>query len=330
MRKEESSKEKVSQVFSTARIYALLSIVSAHIYFPNTFAGQVFNRFGTLGVIVFLMISGYYFRTEKFVDWKNLAVKKAHSILVPWLVCGTLTWLYNAILSPLNRSFLGWLNWLLGNGSYLYYLTILLLCLALLFKAGKLIICLTLPLTVASILLTSFGVFEPILAFLHINNYLNLFNWIGFFGAGMLLQKISEETIFSFLKKGRIWFLAIFSLLFSILLFFPNIKTDYFSFLAIPFEILGGLAILGLSTWRLTGCKFFQLLAGASFPIYLLHIVFIGLFDQLLNQFIITRIFSPVIIIMFVFGIIMLFKVLSKILKMEKVFSLVTGMRNLK
>ena len=140
MYKDEENTRKISHIFSTARIYALLSIVSAHMYFPNTFSGQIFNRFGSLGVIIFLFISGYYYRHEKFGGWKNLFKKKFISVVIPWFVCGTLTWVYNIILSSQNHSLLGWLNWIFGNGSYLYYLTILMLCFVLLYKANRLVI----------------------------------------------------------------------------------------------------------------------------------------------------------------------------------------------
>ena len=324
---QEDYKEKLSQIFSTARIYALISIVSAHIYFADSFSGQILNRFGTLGVIVFLLISGYYYRPEKFHNWKKLFAKKAVSIGIPWLICGTLTWGYNIILSSQNRSLFGWLNWILGNGSYLYYLTILMLCFIILFKANKVMIWLMIPLSVFSIFLTALDLLQPILLFLRINNYLNVFNWLGFFSLGMLLQTISEEKIVQFLIKSRIWFIALFALVFVTLLFFPEIDTYYFSFLAIPYEFLGGLAILGVATWSLVGHRFFQRLSSGTFTIYLIHIVFIGLLDRVLNIFIVTRFFAPICIILITFFVIIFAKKVAKILKIEKIFDLAIGFR---
>ncbi len=318
----------VSSVFSTARIYALLSIVSAHFAYVGTFSFVILNRFGTIGVIAFLIMAGYFFKTEKFASFGVLLKKKAVSLCIPWLFLGTLTWCYNAILVPNNRGILQYLKWIFGNGSYLYYMPMLLLCFILMYKAPKWCRFIAIGLNVLSILLTASGLLKPILEYLNITNYLNVFNWIGFFAFGMLLQDISEEKLTTFFIKSRFWFISAFLIVFSLIIIFNNIPADYFSFIAIPYEMIGAFAIFGLSTFSLTKFSVFRQLSNCSFSIYLVHIIFIGLLDGVMDNYTITQLLSPVVTIFLMF---ILFAVAISIfdkLKMNKLLAIITGIRN--
>ena len=106
-----------------------------------------------------------------------------------------------------------------------------------------------------------------------------------------------------------------------------EIPYHYFSFVAIPYEILGGMAILSLSTYSLTRFSVFNCLSGFSFSIYLFHMILIGLFDRLLGISEITRLLSPMVIIASCFLVFLLAWNLAKGLRLEKIYTLLTGAR---
>ena len=108
---------------------------------------------------------------------------------------------------------------------------------------------------------------------------------------------------------------------------FSEIKLDYFSYLAIPFEAIGVLAVFSVSTFQLTDKNIFSELSASSFTIYLIHMIFIGLLDGYLARFVVLRLLSPIIIIVISFGILMLGLFVSKKLKLGKVYCLLTGLR---
>ncbi len=321
------TKQTTSSMFATARIYALLSIVSAHLYFLDTFEAAVLSRLSTFGVILFLFMAGYFFRPLKFENFGSLCRKKWISICIPWFFLGSLTFLYKALLSPSFRSVAAFFRWMIGYDSYLYYLPVLLFCFLICYKAPKICLWLMLPITVCSLLLTAAGVLGPVLAALHINNYLNPFNWIGFFALGMLAQGLGEETLFVFFKKSRFLWMALFVATFSLLLVFREVRFDYFSFVAVPFELLGAGATLGLSTFTLTHIPFFKRLSDISFSTYLIHMIFIGLLDEVLAKTAPTRFLSSVIIIAVCFAFFFITQGVAKRLHLHRAYEVLLGVR---
>ena len=125
----------MSQTLATARIWCLLSVVAAHAVYVGTFAGAFWSRLGTVGVVLYLFMAGYLYNPSKFDSIVVLIKKKFLSIGVPWLCCGTLVWVYNAILSTKFRSLLGYIKWMFGNGTYLYYIPVIFACFLAFYKA---------------------------------------------------------------------------------------------------------------------------------------------------------------------------------------------------
>lgn len=327
--KQLTHKEKVSMIFSTARIYALISIVCAHIYFADGVVSSVFSRVGSIGVIVFLIISGYFYRTNRFGSFFNMIKKKIISIIIPWLVLGTLTWLYNFILTvDKSRFLISYINWIVGNGSYLYYLNVLFICFLIFYKNNKYILVFAVIFNIISIVCTAFGLLSNILNLLRINNYLNIFNWIGFFALGIMLQSVKDENIVRFILKSRFIFLALFNVALIVLIIFSTVEAHYFSLLAIPFELLGTLAIMGISTYDLTKIKVFKGVSNYSFTIYLVHVVFIGLLDVVFMKNIILIILCPALIICVCYILLWFVLFLAKKIKLKNFACLILGIRD--
>ncbi len=323
----QTSKATLSGVFSTSRIYCLISIVSAHLSFPGTFSQTVLARFSLVGVVGFLVMAGYFYKPAKFGSFVGLLKKKAISIGLPWIVFGFLTWLYNAILVPERRNLVALLKWIFGNGSFLYYMTVIVICFIVFYRYNKFTLCGAILINIASVIFTATGLLKPIIDVLHISDFLNVFNWVGFFAAGMLLQQIDEHRLLAFLVKYRILFIIAFGVCFVVSIIFKDVSFTYFSYLAIPFELIGVWAFFSLSTFQLTNIKLFSNLSDASFTIYLVHMIFVGFLDGLLSKFEISRLLSPLVIIAVTFVCLMIGLWVSRKIKLDKVYCLVTGLR---
>lgn len=320
----------ISEIVATARIYAIVSVLCAHLSYANSVVGDLFVKLGTIGVVVFLISSGYYFVPQKFDGFKALLKKKTKSICVPWIILGSLVWVYNVLLSPKFRSPLGYVKWILGNGTYLYYITVLIVCFLLCYKAKKIFLIGLVSLNIVSVILTACGVLTPVINYLHITHYLNVFNWIGFFALGMLLRRLPEEKIQGFLLKARIPVVIAFCVVVVLVMKYNHEDFTYFTYIAIPYELLGCLAVFSVSTIPLVRLNVFSRLSESTYAIYLIHMVFIGLLDSVFERHLLLQAVSPVAIVAIAFVTLAIGSVVFEKLKMQNIYCLVTGIRTKK
>lgn len=175
---------------------AIISVISAHcnavLDTTNRFAvmsSLLLQNIGTLGVICFFVISGMLFHHPG----KNLGQffeKKIRNIIIPWFISATCVYLYVYLRKP-PITLKGCLNFVLGNGSYCYYLTVLMVLYALftllpfMRKNSVLLIC-------EGITVVSIVWFYNIGG---VNPYLNIFNWIGYFALGFQISENQEIWI---------------------------------------------------------------------------------------------------------------------------------------
>ena len=192
---------RLSTTISVARALALVSIVSAHALFvsqtPQAFV-SFYSKLGTVGVAAYFMISGFLYFPKNYAGFGKMLKNKARSIGIPWLVLGSVGYLYNAFG---NKSFsaAAYLEFMLGKNSYLYFLTMLFFCFVVCyFVNSKLVLLAFAALSVLSLELTAFGVLQPVIAALHITNYLNIFNWLGFLPLAGLFKQSTPTVFFSF------------------------------------------------------------------------------------------------------------------------------------
>lgn len=55
----------INTILSIARVFAILSVIIAHARNANLgYVSVVTERLGTIGVVLFLFISGYYFKPQ--------------------------------------------------------------------------------------------------------------------------------------------------------------------------------------------------------------------------------------------------------------------------
>lgn len=309
-----------------------MSIVCAHVSVvskdTNTFnrtSGLILDSLGSIGVGIFLLISGYLFFNNK----KSLTVffkAKIKTIFIPWVFCGTLNFLYIA----LRKGGLDFINWLLAltQNSHLYYLSVLVLSYLLFWrlKNENWFLILMIVLSVISIKLTGLGV-------LKVNPYTNPFNWSIYFSFGILLKKYNllEKTAMISEK----YFLTISLLYLSTLAIYVYNGTyiSYWAYAPIIAEIIAIGAFMGFSMFFIDNKsnKILLKLGKMSFAIYLLHMPFAGMLINIFNHYNLWYLtfFRPFIVILItVSGIEIVRYLFEKIHKKNLLYTLIGLNRN--
>ena len=201
MERAQSEKQRVSEAFTVSRVLAILSVIVAHTTFPvaeGSVAADLLTSLGAIGVVVFFIISGYYFNPAKYGSLGAFLKPKLTSVVLPWVAMTTFVFVARAAV-------MGWADFnlpafglfLVGHGSYLYYLTVLMVCYVAYFypvQQDRLtVVCLvSVLLTVASLQLTAFGVWD--VSHVGLTDYLNPLNWIGYFCITGLFIHPNEHT----------------------------------------------------------------------------------------------------------------------------------------
>lgn len=102
---------------------AIISVIYAHCsnrvsYTAiDIFLDNIRNNIGTVGVPIFLLLSGYLF--HNYIPLRQF-LKKKRKLVIQWLFWGTLVWGYEVL-----RKGLGYANlfeWLAGIGTYLWFM----------------------------------------------------------------------------------------------------------------------------------------------------------------------------------------------------------------
>ena len=85
----------------------------------------VLQNIGTAGVLCFFVISGFFHSDPKNGQSKiDYFWKKLYRLGIPWLISSSCVYLYVHLRKP-PLSLLSWLAFVIGNGSYTYYMTML-------------------------------------------------------------------------------------------------------------------------------------------------------------------------------------------------------------
>jgi len=317
MRRNILDSNTVSERFNILKVLSILSVIMAHSRKVNlgwvSYATEVL---GALGVVIFFIIAGYYFNLNKY-GYAIFFKRKIQTIIIPWVFTGSILFLVGNEFTVLR-----WLNWLAGNGSYLYYLTILIILYVLFGKIqNRNVLFLLIVLNICSLIYTNMFLLPTNTL---ITNYLNPLNWVGFFSIGVLLQK--QNSLLVTVDRYSFLFPFLF-LVFCIVgyKFEPNYG-GYFSKLAFFIEITGAGSLFLLSKYLLRYSSVFNKAADLSFTIYLVHFLFFPLRKYLLhgiiNEFINPIIYLIVIIIAIQFG-----QILARKFRLEKFYNLLLGSR---
>lgn len=270
---------------NVCRAFLIFSVIIAHskVNFPNdnityTLINRAWESLGTIGVIGFFIVSGYLYYYNKDSP-KKLLIKKFKTIIMPWIALGSLVFLitqievFNMSSKEIMKEYIKFIS---GNGSYLYFNTILIMLFILLYKLRRndKILKFLIMLNGISIFLTYFFHFKVLTPFL------NIFNWIGYFCIGILIAK--KDKVKKLKNIDRKIIIIIFLLSLGVSTLFD--QTTYFTPLNIVTQVTGVWVIFLISTYSAFNNKYMYFIAKHSFYIYLLHMPIVSLVKKIITH----------------------------------------------
>lgn len=287
-----NSKEKRNNYIYILKALAIFSVICAHST-PlvdgstkwNVLSSQLLDYLGTFGVPIFFSISGYLFAGNTR-NWGDFWKRKVTTLFWPWICCETLLWFY-VVLRKGGISIAAWLLFLLGYHHTTYYLTILVLFYVIYWKIRNHgVIWMLNSVLIISILETGWnvGIFHQLNMILD-SYYLNPFNWMLFFGIGLLMYRDPQKAIQSFKGWWGILCICGSAVYFSVHLYL-GLEFYYFSKYALIGDLLSLGTVVYLGRKLMNGKKKEVLLkiGDWSFSIYLLHQFVAGIVVAITNR----------------------------------------------
>lgn len=304
---------ETKRMINVLKFFCIFSVICAH---TNSItmrsdsltmiSSSFLNILGTIGVSIFFIISGflYYYNTDKFTFFLK---KKVKNLVIPWVITGTIVFFYVYIRKG-NINILNWFDYVIGNGTYLYYMSMLSVNYLLFFKLkhNKGILYLSIMFSFLCFL----GEYNGI--YIVKNPYVNILNWCGYFSVGILIAKcnILDKIVF-YSKKWNKLFSASWILFVIYLILFE--KFSYWNKLYIPFELISIMNLVYYSN-RLNRNKILIDIGKQSYAIYLLHMLLVGLINYSFVFFKIEflLLIKPIIILIIMYILILFIKKLSQ------------------
>ncbi|MDF2872218.1 MAG: hypothetical protein K0R05_3793 [Anaerocolumna sp.] len=330
----------VNNTFYVLRFFAILAVVMAHSVYtliPNDTVVKVYNSFGRCGVIIFFIISGYYFRKEKYENVLQLLKAKLKTIVIPWIIWGLAIYCTRFTSTDLYFNLKEIMLWLLGFGTYLYFLTIyiLLLCIFQILpkKNGIQVILLICTLINVYLVAGNVGPYSVLEStnvrpeLIYLLTYLNIFNWIGFFTLGLLLRKINlfeSKKLWAFKYKIIINIFIISLLIYMIL----NEKGNtYWTNYSIWIEMSFFVILFQVSKF-LKDIRYIQEIGKVTMPIYLIHFLIEGfIFNKVLPESIIMGLIRPLISVLVVYWLLQFGLYISKRMHLQRLYTTFLGLK---
>lgn len=321
---------KLSSRDSTAlyfvRVVAILSSVAAHVSVIDlstplsAFATRAWDQFSCVSVGAFLICAGILY-TRAPGDSRPFWRRKWGSMVVPWLFCGCLTYGYRC-LAGVPGSLPELARWLLGHGSWLYYVTIHLIMLALFKplwdKPAALWTCLGITVAQLTLKARGGGLPSPLG-----NDYLNPLHWMGFFALGVLLRR--RGLRFSRWEKG-VWALVC---MVSTLVVFRRWIYDYFHIWNFLFSVSAFFVLLELGR-RLADTRLANPIRWAgscTYCVYLLHMLIVPPILRRIPLENLKYLLSPIIGLALMLTLIALGQWITKKLPFGKILRNLVGVR---
>lgn len=247
---------------------AIFTVFFAHMPWstPDTYMSWLYSSLGSIGVPIFLFLSGYldFGSKKRFID-------KLPNLMIPLLIWGTLTFVFNLLISHNSLSLftmVSWLKWVLGSGTWYYFIPVLLMCTLMSRYINNWIL---ISISIVAILFSDVIPYNEVFT-----RSLNPFFFVVYFSAGRLVRS-KEWQIFN--NQG-----GIYSALFIMMALLLRINVSYFSIFCIPFSF-SCMVILGNAFNMIFGNKRNKVsdamvsVGKASFVIYLVHMPIAGIID---------------------------------------------------
>ncbi|WP_338778808.1 acyltransferase [Metabacillus sp. FJAT-52054] len=316
------------QCIDSMKAFSIISVIFAHTSSSPEGAVPFFSllsaNIGTVGVVVFFIISGYLFGKKQPPFF--LFLKKKKVVFIPWIFCGSLIYLvtqYGGTISEpltLTKLFL----YLIGYDTYLYYLSMLIVSYLVLFKLKEynIFLYLFILMTVISVFLTSLNKLWMI------QPYINPFNWLGFFSLGILLFKKANITkIYIICRKYSMLIILLFVGFLCLSIYLK--EGSYWSSFSLFIELSGAMIIV-IIAGRTFSNTLVRYIGKQSFAIYLLHMPVAGITNIIINNTLgigIVPLIKPIIVLFIVVISINTFGNFSRNTWIGNKLSFVLGMR---
>jgi len=293
-------------------------VISAHMPLnTDTPLGMATTLFGTVGVIGFFIIAGYLLDEKR--GTREFWRRKFTTLVVPWLVCATLTFVVARLLAGSKTSYF---SWIIGSGSWYYFMPMLLLCYALfrLIRAQPLRLAL-IVIGLMSNLLTSQGIIRLEETF--VTDFLSVLNWVPWFGVGVLLRsQYAGFGVTSILRWPR-RFLALVVMVTALVatIYAATSQIGYWGgWLSVPFELLAVLTVFLVSNQIKSGPLIW--VGRTTYPIYLLHMQPAGFINTRLDVTPWLHCVKPVVALGFMCVAVLFLLWAAHLLKLQKVVQL--------
>lgn len=294
----------------------------------SVLVSRILLNFGTLGVAVFFLISGYNFGKTSKNTINSFFLSRLVNLVVPWFFTASIVYLYTAVRKN-GIKVSSMVLEIIGIGNYTWYLTSLFLLFFLFWwfrKDEKGVLLLTILCIIVSpfqnlvIPASSLGQFV----------YIFQFTWIALFGLGLI---VSQKEV-PFFEKNRTTRYILLGSTTAIVIFLSveDIQIYYWSFyypiIAIPFT--WGLFAGNESSieYACIDCPLYIFICKALLPIYLLHMPIAGIVARVFNKLYYSPvIIRPIMTEMLTLLMLWIAKTVSEKMHFSKVFCLLTGFR---
>ena len=248
---------------------AILFVVMMHCIYSTRPVSRVAGAFGILGVPIFFFTSGFFFdrREATKVFWK----KKMRSIVIPWLLYGTLLYLFACALNNFSKVELPFLKWIIGNGSWLYYVPVLIQCF-ILFRIcdNKWFDMVVFLLFILSNVLCVLDIIDHLPWY---TKYQMVFNWCGFFQLGMIARK-NILAVMTLLNRKPVKAAIVGLWILSAIYYFTTDFVGYWSPVALVHELLGIVAFFVIADTCLKKANLLVDIGKNTYVIFFLHMQF--------------------------------------------------------
>ncbi len=191
---------EISERIYKIKAICILCVIYAHMTSKNFTCGYIMRIIAVLAVPMFFFLSGYFYNYTRSL--KEITRRTLEKICIPWWIWGTITYFFGICISSRSFLFKDLVLWIIGKGTWYYYLTVLII-LYVIFKylnsVKFCIICIII--NFLSYISYAYEIFGEI----SFNLYLNIFNWCDFFSFGILVKKLNMlDKIIKICDKNKI------------------------------------------------------------------------------------------------------------------------------
>lgn len=268
-RNAEQVVSSLSNTFYAYKAMAILFVVIVHCAYTAWPVSRIAGAFGILGVPIFFFTSGFFFdrREATKVFWKN----KMRSIVIPWLLYGTLLYLFACALNNFSKVELPFLKWIIGNGSWLYFVPVLIQCF-ILFRIcdNKWFDMVVFLLFILSNVLCVMDIIDHLPWY---TKYQMVFNWCGFFQLGMIARK-NILAVMKLLNRKSVKAAIVGLWILSAIYYFKTDYAGYWSPVALVHELLGIVAFFVIADTCLKKVNLLVDIGKNTYVIFFLHMQF--------------------------------------------------------